>query len=232
MPVRNVQLVAGEYYHIYNRGNSKQKIFRDQSDYDRFVKYLYLCNSTKNINFRDDIVGTNINAFSFERGSVLVSIGAWVLMPNHFHLYLSISPTSGVGEKDEESKNKITEFMRKLSSAYAKYFNEKYERTGSLFEGRFKAVRMVRDNQAKYLFSYLHLNPIKLIQKDWKEKGIKNKSKALQFLESYKWSSYLDYLGKVRKENIVLDRENFLEYFGRIEDFKNDILDWFSLHRT
>ncbi|MFM7088210.1 MAG: transposase [Candidatus Paceibacterota bacterium] len=231
MPKRNVDLARGEYYHIYNRGNSKQKIFRDKADYDRFVKYLYLCNSNKNINFRDNIVSSSIDAFSFERGQVLVSIGAWVLMPNHFHLYLSISLTPGVGrEEGEGGKNEITDFMHKLSSAYAKYFNEKYKRTGSLFEGRFKAVLVTKDNQAKYLFSYIHLNPIKLIQKDWKEKGVKSTPKALEFLESYKWSSYLDYAGETRKENLVLDRKNFLNYFGNVKEFKKDIFEWFSPH--
>ena len=100
MAQRNIPLVPGEYFHIYNRGNSKQKIFLDNKDKDRFVKLLYLSNSTKNINFRDDIIDAKLDVWHFEKGKSLVSIGAWVLMPNHFHIYL-ISPIPGIGEKED-----------------------------------------------------------------------------------------------------------------------------------
>lgn len=228
MAQRKIPLVPGEYFHIYNRGNSKQKIFLDNKDKDRFVKLLYLSNSTKNINFRDDIIDAKLDVWHFERGESLVSIGAWVLMPNHFHLYL-ISPIPGIGEKDSKNKtNNITKFMNKLSVSYVKYFNQKHERTGSLFEGPFKAKLVKNDNQAKYLFSYIHLNPVKLIQKDWKEKGIKNKEEALRFLGEYKYSSYLDYLKTNRIEELILDRKSFIDYFLTKERFQKEIFEWLS----
>ena len=59
--------------------------------------------------------------------------------------------------------------MHKLLTSYSKYFNKKYKTYGVLFEGKFKAVHVNTDVQAKYLFSYIHLNPVKLIQKDWKK---------------------------------------------------------------
>jgi len=71
MTYRKEALVEGEYYHIYNRGNSKQNIFTDDLDRDRFTKLLYLCNSEKSINFRDDIFGKKIDAFDFNRGKNL-----------------------------------------------------------------------------------------------------------------------------------------------------------------
>jgi putative transposase len=227
MPSRNISFVPGEYYHIYNRGNSKQKIFRDKEDYERFVKYLYLHNSKKNVVFRDDIVEQSLDAFAFDRGDQLVSIGAWVLMPNHFHIYLSFSHMSDIWE--DGTKNNITEFMRKLSTSYVKYFNAKYERTGGLFEGAFKAIHINKDNQAKYLFSYIHLNPVKLIQKDWKERGIKDKRRAVEFLNQYAWSSYKDYAGEQRTEGLILNREDFLNYFPKISDFKKEIIEWLQL---
>jgi REP element-mobilizing transposase RayT len=94
--------IEGEFYHLYNRGNSKQKIFLDDKDQDRFVKLLYLCNSMRGVNFRDDIVDKKIDAWDFERGDPIVSIGAWVLMPNHFHIFMTIpssSPMSTLGEE-------------------------------------------------------------------------------------------------------------------------------------
>jgi len=222
MSYRKVPFVKGEFYHIYSRGNSKQKIFLDDYDRARFTHLLYLCNSISSINYRDDVVRAGINPFDYKRDSVLVSMGAWVLMDNHFHLYLAITPRSDLGEE----KNAITEFIRKLLTSYAQYFNTKYKRTGGLFEGKFKATHINNDPQAKYNFSYIHLNPIKLIDSKWRANGIKDLKKAIKFLENYKWSSYLDYKGVIRPENKILDRENFLDYFQNIKDFDSEIMEW------
>lgn len=227
MANRKQPLIDGEYYHIYNRGNSKQKIFLDQNDYNHFVKCLFVCNTYKNFKFRDDIVDAKIDAFEFDRGETLVSIGAWVLMPNHFHIYLTTNPNKS-HMSDMWEKNRISEFMRKLSTAYSKYFNLKYNRSGGLFEGAFKSVLVSKDVQAKYIFSYIHLNPIKLIDSKWKENGIKNKKMAIDFLGKYKWSSYIDYFGIVRKENKILQILDFPTYITNINDFNEEILDWIS----
>lgn len=222
MVYRKVSLSPGEYFHLYNRGNSKQKIFLCDEDRKRFVKLLYLSNSIKNVNFRDDILDHKIDAFDFERGETLVSIGAWVLMPNHFHIYLTSSPMSDIGE----GKNNISEFMRKLLTSYTKYFNAKYNRTGCLYEGPFKSTHIKEDNQAKYLFSYIHLNPIKIINSMWKENGIDDTEEALNFLDTYRWSSYDDHIGILRKENKILHLESFPDYFSDIKDFYSEIFSW------
>lgn len=225
MPYRKEAFAEGEYYHGYSRGNSKQIIFLDDFDRDRFVKLLYLCNSDKRIDFREDIVRAKIEAWYFDRGERLVSVGAWVLMNNHFHLYLTISPKRDL-RKPGFRGNEISEFMHKVLTSYSKYFNKKYKRTGGLFEGSFKSVHLKTDNQARYLFSYIHLNPIKLIDKNWKENGIKDFNKAKQFLKNYKWSSYLDYKGVSRSENKILNLEDFPLYFNNIEDFDSEIKEW------
>ncbi len=220
MSLRKLNLVEGEFYHIYNRGNSKQEIFLDSEDYDRFTKLLYLSNSTTRVNFKEDIVKKKIDVWDFKRGNQIVTIGAWVLMPNHFHLYLTPAQGESLGEPV------VSIFMKKLCTAYTMYFNKKYNRTGTLFEGPFKSVHVSSENQAKYLFSYIHLNPVKLIQKDWKEKGIKNKNEVFKFLDSYKWGSYFDYMGINRKESKIINRLNFLDYFPTNLDFKKEIFDW------
>ena len=222
--MRKVPLVSGEYYHIYNRGNSKQKIFVNDKDRDRFLKLLYLCNSKQSIDFREQIVRAKINAWDFEKGESIVNIGAWVLMPNHFHLYLSTNAEALLPQD-----NAIIIFMHKVLTAYSKYFNTKYNRTGSLFEGKFKSVHIENDIQAKYLFSYIHLNPIKLIYPKWGEQGIKNEKEALKFLDSYKWSSYLDYLGIIRPENKIIDRVSFLNYFISERSFQEEIFEWIKI---
>ncbi len=225
MAIRKIPFIEGEYYHIYNRGNSKQAIFFEDEDYSRFIKLLYLCNSKKRVNFREDIVEKGINAFDYERGETIISIGAWVLMPNHFHLYI-VSPKQGFGEEEESS---ITKFMGKLGTAYSKYFNKKYSRTGKLFEDKFKSVHIDEDVYAKYLFSYIHLNPMKLVDPKWKENGIEDKSKALEFLNSYQYGSYQDFCGIVRPESKIISVKSFPDYFPSDASFENEIFDWISL---
>ena len=232
MSIRKIPLIVGEYYHIYNRGNSKQKIFLDDEDYHRFIKLLYLCNSEKRVNFRENIVEKKIDVFDYERGEQIISIGAWVLMPNHFHLYITepTSPKQGFGEGfGEEEKSKITEFMSKLSTAYSKYFNKKYNRTGKLFEDKFKSEHVAEEIYAKYLFSYIHLNPLKLVDPKWKEESIQNKeNETMKFLNEYCFSSYLDFSGIIRPENKIISTKDFPDYFSNKEDFKKEILDWIS----
>lgn len=228
MTERKKEFAENEFYHIYNRGNSKQKIFLDDQDRDRFLKLLYLCNSLKSINFRDDIVGRKIDAWDFDRGTPIVSIGAWVLMSNHFHIFITIpsTPKSSVGEKGESP---ISLFIRKVCTSYVKYFNKKYERTGSLFESNFKSNLANTDEYLKYLFSYIHLNPIKIIDPKWKESGIKDIKIANDFLKKYEWSSYQDYRGINRSQNKVLSIKDFPEYFDDVKIFEEEIFDWLLL---
>ena len=200
MGARGSNLIEKEYYHIYNRGNGKMEIFKEKEDYKRFMQLLYICNSERSFTFRDVIVDQNIDAWDFERGEALVDIHAWVLMPNHFHIML-VSHRSDLWE---EKRNPITEFMRKLSTAYAMYFNKKYKRTGALFEGKFKSKNVGEDSYFNYLFAYIHLNPIKLIQSDWKENGTKDKNRALEFLFKYPYSSFIDFFDSSRKEGKII----------------------------
>ena len=227
---RKHEFVEGEFYHLYNRGNSKQKIFLDIQDKDRFSKLLYLHNSLKNINFRDDIVERGIDAWDFDRGEPIVSIGAWVLMSNHFHIYITIppAPMSSVGENGVENikENAVSLFMRKVLTSYVKYFNKKYEHAGNLFESNFKSTLVDTDEYAKYLFSYINLNPVKVIDPEWKEKGIKDVQKAKDFLKNYQWSSYQDYIGINRVQRKILTTKDFPEYFTNVKIFEREIFEW------
>ncbi len=228
MASRKIPFVDGEYYHIYNRGNSKQKIFLDDEDYKHFVQCLFLANSYRNFKFRDNVVDLKIDAFDFKRGDLLVSIGAWVLMPNHFHIYLTPAEVPSHKSDMWEGKNNVVEFMRKLSTAYAKYFNGKYSRSGSLFEGAFKATHVEVDTHAKYLFSYIHLNPLKLLNPKWKEDGIGDISLAKEFLKKYQWSSYPDYLDLERVQEKIISPKKFPPYFTDRNSMHKEIFEWIS----
>src|SRR3989339_794257 len=213
MSIRKKPFVPNEYYHIYNRGNSKQKIFHDQEDYFRFIGLLYACNSVNN--FRIYGLNERESPYDFERGVLLVDIGAYCLMPNHFHILIT-----------QTEKGNISKFMQKVTTAYVMYYNKKYERTGSLFEGKFKSEHANNDRYLKYLFSYIHLNPIKLIDKNWKEAGIKDKRKIIKFLEQFIYSSFQDYLGVKRPQKVILNTKAFPNYFSRPNQFRNEIFDW------
>ena len=215
MSIRKKAFVSEEYYHIYNRGNSKQKIFHDKEDHYRFISLLYACNSENN--FRIYALNKIESPYDFKRDLELVSIGAYCLMPNHFHILIT-----------QTEKGDISKFMQKLSTAYVMYYNKKYKRTGGLFEGKFKAEHVDEDRYLKYLFSYIHLNSIKLIDKDWKEKGIHNKRRAIDFLNKYQYSSFLDFLGISRIQNKILNTVTFPNYFPTKENFLKEVFEWFN----
>ncbi len=120
--------------------------------------------------------------------------------------------------------------MQKVSTAYVMYYNKKYKRTGSLFEGKFKAQHANSDRYLKYLFSYIHLNPIKLIDPAWKEKGIRDLKKVDTYLKQYSFSSYLDYAGDIRVQDKLLDRNAFPKYFPKSKDFLKEIREWLNFN--
>ncbi|MDE2001122.1 MAG: transposase, partial [Patescibacteria group bacterium] len=130
--------VTGNTYHVLNRGVDKRKIFLDESDYFRFIHDLFefndqnpINNVTYHFNGRNnskDLASPYIGAERKPR-KLLVEILAFCLMPNHYHLLLRPKLDNG-----------ISLFMRKLNMGYAKYFNQKYERNGTLFQGRYKSV--------------------------------------------------------------------------------------------
>jgi len=215
MSIRKVSFAPFEFYHIYNRGNSKQKIFNDKEDYARFIGLLYACNQKGN--FKSDNLNKGQWLFNIFVENPLVAIGAYCLMPNHFHILIT-----------QTEDGDISKFMQKVTTAYVMYYNKKYKRTGSLFEGKFKSEYAGSDRYLKYLFSYIHLNPIKLLDSKWKESGVKDKSEALNFLKQYISSSYLDYVGENRAQNKVLNIQAFPRYFPRQKDFTKEIFEWLS----
>lgn len=205
-----------EFYHIYNRGTEKRKIFLNKTDYERFLSLLYLCNSTEVVHLSNYQGSTLMERLKIERAeSPLVDICGYCLMPNHFHLLIK-----------ERMSNGISQFLHKLTTAYTMYFNKRNERTGALFQGRFKATHAKEDRYLKYLISYIHLNPIKIIDPDWKEQGIRDAKRAENFLKQYAYSSYLDYCKENRFEKKIINYEALPEYFNSVNNFKTTTQFW------
>lgn len=211
---RKIIFSEEEYYHVLNRGIEKRKIFLTNKDKDRFIKLLFICNTKKPVNFR---LVQGLPLVKIERGETIVDILCYCLMDNHFHILFR-----------EKIDGGISLFMNKLCTAYSMYFNIKNERTGRLFENNFKASHADNDEYLKYLFSYIHLNPVKLIDPTWKERGITDVKIAKEFLQKYKYSSYIDYININREESLILNQKSSPEYFLDKKEFEEMTNDWLN----
>jgi len=180
--MRKERFVENEYYHIFNRGNNKQLIFKDEKDWARLLfLILYLQSPTTILN-----VGRQINYF-IKHGlfNILrnteeeiiknryIELIVFELMPNHFHLIVR-----------ELEKGGISNYMKRILGGYTKYFNTKNKISGHLFQGPFRAVHIEDNPQILYLSAYIHNNIREL--KEWKGKE-----------ELFPYSSFQDYI----KEN-------------------------------
>jgi putative transposase len=196
--MRNIKISPGEHYHVFNRGMSKQLIFHDQNDRARFL-FLILCFQSP-MNFTN----TNINRISkFVQHRVLhidkktqdkiisdryVELVSFCLMPNHFHLIVK-----------EVEKNGIAQYMQRVLNAYTKYFNTKYQKSGHLFQGPYKAVHIEDNRQLLHVSAYIHRNPREI--REW----LKRESE-------YPWSSYQDFV-KENRWNHLLETSIISEQF-------------------
>jgi len=205
---RKVKFVVKEFYHLFSRGVEKRKIFLDRKDYERFLALLYILNQEDHFhvsNFLNKGQKNILDLYKQKRGKPLVSILAYSLMPNHFHLVVQEIEDGG-----------ISKFLGRLLTAYSMYFNIKYERSGPLFVRPFRSEHIDDDAYFRYLFAYIHLNCVELFEKKWKENGIKNQKGTEEFLEKYRYSSYQDFCGtENRPERQILDIENLPDLISR-----------------
>ncbi|MEK6839641.1 MAG: transposase [Nanoarchaeota archaeon] len=212
------QFVEDQIYHIYNRGVEKRKTFLDNKDHLRFIHDLFELNDEDSVfnvayYFNPRSQKAEVQSQEKERKprKLLVEILAFALMPNHFHLMMR-----------QKRKNGVVRFMQKLGTGYTNYFNKRYERVGSLFQGRFKATLVSDEAHFIHLPFYVHTNPLDLIYGsstsiDWK--------KQMDFLETYRWSSYLDYIGKKNFPSVT-SREFLSEFLGGEKEYKKATRDW------
>jgi len=233
MPYRKEQFVNGEIYHLVVKGINGNEIFKDIDDHYRGVFSIYEFNNAKQVTirqrrkermrFKEEMkkitqefqkVSVDRNPLSVDFRDKLVEVLAFCIMPNHLHLLLRQLKEGG-----------IIKFMLKLGAGYGGYFNRKYNHEGHVFQKRFTAVHIKNEEQLKTVFVYIHTNPISLIEPKWKEIGIKNPEKCIQFLEEYRWSSYLDYIGK-KSFPSVSDRDFILRIMGGEEGCKEFVEAW------
>ena len=169
MPRRAIPLVAGHYYHVYNRGSNRQDIFFERESYLFFLRCVrkYLLNESE----AKTEMGTQTSEV-LETSEVYASIVAYCLMPNHYHLLVCPHDDS------------LSRRMQRFSISYTKAINKRYERVGPLFQGQFQASLVDCNEHLLHLSRYLHLNPVVT--------GLVGKP------EDWEFSSYRDYIGRRR----------------------------------
>jgi len=212
--------VQDEIYHIYNRGVEKRVVFLEDRDYVRFIHNLFEFNDTApalNLYYKSQSYEVGLRKIAEEmrtKRNLLVELLAFCLMPNHYHLMLK-----------SKTPNGVTEFMRKIGTGYTNYFNQKYERVGPLFQGKYKSTRIVEEAHFIHLPYYIHLNPLDLTAPEWRIGGVHNYNKAMKFLASYRWSSHLDYTGEKNFPSVT-QRNLLLEFFEGTKQYTMGINEW------
>lgn len=198
MPSKNVvrNFFEDGYYHIFNRGVEKRLIFLDDQDHQIFLYYLFVYTQPietvllrfPNLPIR--LYNKNLNSE--------VELIAYCLMPNHFHLLLR-----------QKSRDATSKLIKQITNAYTFYFNKKYQRVGSLFQGRFKAVSIGSDELLLHISRYIHLNPLV--------------AEIVINLKDYQWSSYPEYMKK--SKDPMCSREIILSYFPSDSEYGRFISD-------
>ena len=232
MPYRKEQFINNEIYHTVLRGIDENLIFKDIDDYYRGIFSIYEFNNSNPVSIKERRKARiRIKKIQAARGRTsdaepiiderekFIEVLAFCLMPNHIHLLVK-----------QLKDNGITEFMRKEGTGLGGYLNRKYNRKGHVFQNSFSAVHIKNDEQLKTVFVYIHTNPISLIEPKWKEIGIKDPEKVIEFLENYKWSSYPDYIGKKNFPSVT-ERKFISEIMGGEQSCKDFVENWVRYKR-
>ncbi len=170
-----ILLEHGQFYHIYNRGTDRKPIFFEDADYHYFLNLL------------------------LKYVVPVADIYSYCLMKNHFHFLVRIKEE----DKLDNLKKPISQVFSNFFNAYAKTFNNKYTRTGKLFEERFKRKNVVSDNYFTEIIYYIHANP-----------------QRHQIVTDFRDYSYSSYPIMLSNEKTFLKREEVLEWFGGSETFE------------
>ncbi len=202
MGMRKTQFAEGEYYHVYNRGVDKRSIFNDQEDVERFLQCMEEFNVTEPIGSlyensfrRDQLGGRASKLIADEEDALLVEFIAYCLNPNHYHFVLKQIAERG-----------IEKIMHKMGTGHTMFFNNKYERSGSLFQGRFKAIHIDSNEYLLHVSAYVNLNDRAHQLGGETPKLVRSRSS---------WGEYTD-----AKTNGICEKEIVLGQFRNRDEYK------------
>lgn len=177
------------YYHIYNCGVERRNIFVAESDYPHFLETIDFYLYGQRIGFatfrrlNEDAKRFYTQRYPRFPENLRVKMAAYCLMPNHFHFL--IKPVE---------ENSITRFISDISNSYARYFNIKNERIGSLFQGPFKSKEILSEESLLQVSRYIHLNPIA---------SLKTNPDSMLKPEDYSYSSYVAWVSETRTGGLL-----------------------------
>lgn len=212
--MRSVPFEKGSYYLVTNRGVDSRNILISQEDYDRFETCLYLLNDTDNPRAANFFLRKNrpTDLSEHKRMQQLVAIGGYVLLPEGFQILLTPLHENG-----------ISMFMQKISTAYSMYFNDKYQRSGRLFESTFKARKLNDDKDLKAAIANIHLSPIKLFDHDLNTASLLDVESVAGSLMQYRYSSIGEYVGR---KFVIISIHSFPQYLQRANHIDTFIRYW------
>lgn len=211
MPYRKIPIVAGEIYHVFNRSIAGQTIFISNKDSQRAMEVIeFYRHKDLPMRFsyynRLPVYQKQQMVKIIAESPLIAEIMAFCLMPNHVHFLLKSLTDNG-----------IIQFMSNFQNSYAKYFNMRHERTGTLFQAMFKAVRIESDYQLIHVSRYIHLNPLTSYI-----------LKTIEDLKTYPWSSYPEYMG----ENTgFTSKDLVLGYFKNSSEYSKFVADQVDYQR-
>ncbi len=233
MPYRDNLFEEYQLFHIISRAVDERKIFEDEDDRLRFIFQIYAANIGKpayNLHRKDvNRVAEDLlqgieppTSFIIKEHDPVVHILDFSLVMTHYHFYLV-----------PVLENSIPTFFRKLNNGFAKYFNLKHGRKGTLFGSRYQSIPIKTDFQAEAVSRYVSIvNPLDIFQPGWREKGLEDPDRALEFLRNYQFSSFPDKI-KERNSKILapkeireqygiefIDREDYLAF---VKSFLNSV---------
>lgn len=238
---------AGRPYHIVGNAVEKRGIFESPKDCARFIFQMYAANigsPAPNLH-RVDMQQIANALLSGEPGKgksaperfvtpehpPLVEFFSFALVRDHYHF--GLVPTVKEG---------IPRYMQKLNLGFAKFYNLKYSRRGSLFETRFKATPIKTPKQAEAIVQHINIkNILDIYKPNWQKKGFEEEQFAIDFLSEYPYSSFPDLFGrrnsafismgsrkelkKVLKENFLKHKESYLQVFKAYMNGELDIFE-------
>jgi len=166
----------GMYYHIYNRGVSKVTILHEATN------FLFVIRKIREYSQANHI-----------------SIIAYCLMPNHYHLLVR-----------QDGQEPAGNLPQSVFNSYSKAYNKMYSHSGTIFEGRFRAKVIQTSSHLFHLCRYIHGNPVK--------------DGLVADPTDWPYSNYLEWIGE-RNDSLV-DKDFIKGQFSNAEEYKKFLFEY------
>ncbi len=200
--MRKTQFANNEYYHILNRGVDKREIFNDYEDLTRFLQGMDEFNTIEPIG---SLFENFYRKDKKEKQKKLVNFICYCLNPNHYHFILEQITDKG-----------IEKFMHRLGIGYTMFFNKKYDRNGSLFQGGYKDIHINSNEYLLHLSAYVNLN----------NRVHRLGDSISKFKSKSSWEEYENNFDGFCKKDIILGQfKNTSEYQEFVENSLENILE-------